>query len=147
VRRAVVALAVATVLAACGGDSTAPPVPVSTVSIAPDDPAPLALGATLALTATAKDAGGTVLTGRTAAWTTSQSTVATVDPSTGLVRAVGAGVAVIRVTIDRKSDDVLVTVLAPVANVQATGRRASVGTSTALQLTATTRDQTALTRA
>jgi hypothetical protein len=141
VRRSAGCLALAAALVACGGEkTTAPPVTASSVSIAPDNPS-LSVGATIALTATARDAAGTVLTGRTVAWTTSQGEVATVNATTGVVTAVSPGVAIIRATIDQKFDQVLVTVVAPVASVQITARRVTVGASGGTsQLTATTRD-------
>ncbi|MDQ3950268.1 MAG: Ig-like domain-containing protein, partial [Gemmatimonadota bacterium] len=52
----------------------------------------------------------------------------------------GAGFAIIRATIDQKVGQVLVTVMTPVASVQVTARRTTVGISGTLQLTAMTRD-------
>jgi hypothetical protein len=146
VRRSAGCLALATALAACGGEkTTAPPVTASSVSIAPDNPS-LSVGATIALTATARDAAGTVLTGRTVAWTTSRPEVATVNATTGLVTAVGPGLAFVTATIDQKFDRVLVTVIPPVASVQITARRVTIGASGGTsQLTATTRDATGTT--
>src|SRR5207302_1144561 len=64
-------------------------VPVATVVVSPA-PATLPVGGTVQLTVTLKDASGTTLTGRTVAWTSSTTTVATVSPS-GLVSDVASG--------------------------------------------------------
>ena len=128
-------------LAACGGEkTTAPPAPATTtVSIEPEDPS-LAVGATVALSATPRDAAGAVVQGRTVTWTTLAPDVATVNASTGVVTAIRAGLAVIRATIDQKFDQVTVTVVAPVSNIEITGRRTAVGVSSTLPLAATPRD-------
>jgi uncharacterized protein YjdB len=65
------------------------PVPVATVQVSPTT-ASVALGATVQLTATTRDANGAALTGRTIVWTTSDSTIASVT-ATGLVRGVATG--------------------------------------------------------
>jgi hypothetical protein len=72
--------------------------PVASVTIAPN-PATVPAGATVALAATARDAGGAVLTGRHVGWQSAHPAVATVD-STGLVRGVAAGSATITATVD-----------------------------------------------
>jgi hypothetical protein len=133
-------LAFGIALAACGGKKPTEVVPpTSTVSIEPEDPS-LAIGASVTLSATARDAAGAVVSGRQVAWTTSAAQVATVDPTSGVVTAVSVGLAVIKATIDRKFDQVIVTVMPPVTAVQVTARRTTVGISGTLQLTATTRD-------
>jgi hypothetical protein len=145
VRRSAAPLAFTLALSACGGDKpTELPPATSTVSISPDNPT-LAIGETVTLSATARDAAGGIVSGRPVAWTTSQPHIATVDPTSGLVTAVSVGVAIIRATIDTKSDQVLITVAAPVASVDVTARRTTVGISGTLQLTATTRDATGVT--
>ncbi|MGE5093150.1 MAG: Ig-like domain-containing protein [Bacillota bacterium] len=70
--------------------------------------ATLALGQSLQLTATAKDASGNVLTGRTTTWSSSNAAVATVS-SSGLVLAVTAGSTSIKATIDGVSGTTAVT--------------------------------------
>jgi uncharacterized protein YjdB len=128
--------------AACGGGNpTEPPPPTTTVSIEPNDPS-LSIGATVTLTATPRDAAGTVVTGRPVAWTTSRAEVATINTSTGVVTAIGAGIAIVRATIDQRFDEVFVTVNVPVSSVQVTARRTTLDLTRTLQLTATTRDGT-----
>jgi Big-like domain-containing protein/IPT/TIG domain-containing protein len=138
-------LAFGIAFAACGGkEPTEPPPTTSTVSISPDDPS-LAVGTTVALAATARDAAGAVVPNRPVAWTTSAADVATVDPTSGVVTAVSAGFTVVRATIDLKFDQVLITVMSPVTSVEVTARRTTLGLNGTLQLTATTRDVTGTT--
>jgi hypothetical protein len=73
----------------------------------------VAVGATVQLTATLKDANGNTLTGRTVAWTTSNASFATVNSSSGLVSGVAAGSATITATSEGKSGTSAVTVTAP----------------------------------
>jgi uncharacterized protein YjdB len=84
-------------------------VPVATVTVAPN-PASVAVGATVQLTATLKDAAGITLTGRTVAWTTSNASFATVNSSSGLVTGVAVGSATITATSEGKTGTSAVTV-------------------------------------
>lgn len=93
---------------ACGDSSTAP-VAVASVEVTPATSTRL-VGETIQLAATAKDAGGTVLTGRGVTWTTSAATVATVSAS-GLVTGVADGTATITATVDGKSGTAAITVV------------------------------------
>src|SRR5918999_6824 len=87
VRRLPACLAFAIALAACGGkEPTAPAPATSTVSIDPDNPS-LAIGTTVTLAATPRDAAGAVVPNRPVAWTTSRAEVATVNPTSGVVTA------------------------------------------------------------
>lgn len=77
---------------ASAGDTATGPTqapPVSSVSVTPGSQTILA-GATSQFTATTKSAGGTVLTGRTVTWASSDVALATVSP-TGLVTGVAPG--------------------------------------------------------
>ena len=103
----------ATITATSEGQSgtasvTVTTVPVATVSVAPASLS-LAVGQTGQLTATLRDAAGTVLTGRTVTWSTSATGLATVTTS-GLVTAVGAGTATITATSEGQSGSATVTV-------------------------------------
>jgi len=73
-------------------------VPAASVTVTPN-PASVASGATQQMTATPKDAGGNVLTGRTAIWSTSDATIATVSAS-GLVTGIKVGSVTITATVD-----------------------------------------------
>jgi hypothetical protein len=75
----------------------APPV-VSTVTVSPST-ATADVGLTVSLSATASDQYGDVMTGKTATWTSSNTSIATVG-STGVVRGVDGGQATITATID-----------------------------------------------
>jgi trimeric autotransporter adhesin len=63
------------------------------------------------LVATARDAAGNALTGRTFAWTTSDASVATVSPA-GVVTGVAAGTATIGATTDGITGTAAVTIVA-----------------------------------
>ena len=91
-------LAAATVLAACGSDDPAAPT-ISVSSVTVDlTTATLAIGGSVQLTATARDAAGNVVS-TTVAWSSNDAAVATVN-STGLVTAVAAGTAAITATAE-----------------------------------------------
>ena len=85
-----------------------PPVPVATVTVTPN-PASVAVGATVQLTATLKDANGNTLTGRTVAWTTSSASTASVSGS-GLVTGLAVGSATITATSEGQSGTSAITV-------------------------------------
>jgi uncharacterized protein YjdB len=70
--------------------------------------ATLATGETLQLVATAKDASGNTLTGRTVTWTSSSSAVASVS-SSGLVQAITVGSTSVKATIDGVSGTTAIT--------------------------------------
>src|SRR2546427_806309 len=86
-------------------------VPVASVTVSPPS-ASIATGATVQLTATTRDAGGNVLTGRVISWGSSNTTVATVSGS-GLVTGVRAGAVTITATSEGKNGTAAVTVAAP----------------------------------
>jgi uncharacterized protein YjdB len=95
-----------------------PPAPVASVTVALAASS-LTVGDATQGTVVLKDAGGTVLTGRTIAWSSSNTAVATVNQS-GAVTAVGAGSANISVQSEGKSGSASLTVQAapvPVASV------------------------------
>jgi len=103
-------------VAACGGASSTvtpppappPPPPVATVTLN-STAATLTPGQTLTLTATTKDATGTTVTGRTITWSTSASSVATVN-SSGLVTAVATGTATVTATSEGQNASAAITV-------------------------------------
>ena len=119
-------------------DVTVTAVPVAAVVVTPSQ-ATLAVGQTVALTATARDAAGNVLPGRAVSWTSGAPSVATVSP-TGTVTAVGPGSGVLVIaTIEGQTGTASITVR-QVANVSVTPSSSSVFVLWTRQLTATPRD-------
>jgi uncharacterized protein YjdB len=91
--------------------AAATPAPVDVVSVSPQSGS-VDVGKTLQLVATARDAGGNVISGRPTSWTVSDASVATVSGS-GLVTGVAAGTATVTATVEGKSGTSAITV-APV---------------------------------
>ncbi|HEU0300673.1 MAG TPA: Ig-like domain-containing protein [Longimicrobium sp.] len=110
-------------------------VPVARVELEPGGSVEVQPGATLQLTAVARAADGTPLTGRAAAWASSDEAVARVS-ATGTVQAVATGAAAITVTVEGKSAQVIAFVPSPVAWVDLSPRGAAMAVGEALQLTA-----------
>jgi uncharacterized protein YjdB len=140
VRRGVLALVMTTV--ACGGDSAGPSTTVIPDAVARVDlsPATLSLlaGASGTITATVYGSRGTVLTGRALAWSSGNTSVATVG-QTGLVTAVSAGTATITATAEGIAGTAVVTVTAAgtgtIVRVDITPTSASVAVGASVQLT------------
>ena len=88
----------------------APPA-VATVTVTPPSSS-LQQGNSVQLTATTRDASGTVLTGRAIAWSTSAPSIATISGE-GLVTAVGPGTATLTATSEGRSGTAVVTVTPP----------------------------------
>jgi uncharacterized protein YjdB len=126
--------------------TTVPPPPpvVTTVTVSPAA-ASLATGATVALSAVVKDAQGTLMTGQTITWSTSNSAVATVGAN-GVVTGVTAGLATITATCAGKTGTSSVTVTAApppppvVTTVTVTPPTASVVSGATISLSATVKD-------
>jgi len=90
-----------------------PPPPgqtVTTVTVAPSS-ASVGVGANTTLQATVKDQNGTVMSGQSVSWSTSDASIATVN-SSGVVAGVGAGSATITATCAGKSGTATITVTA-----------------------------------
>jgi uncharacterized protein YjdB len=110
--------------------------PVASVTVTPA-PASVAVGQTLQLTATPKDANGNPLTGRVVTWATSNAAVATVSTG-GLVSGLVVGTATITATSEGQSGSSAITVVAAGLGcaaacryVDVSGNDANPGTSTA----------------
>ena len=82
---------------------------VAFLAVTPDAPQLVSINETVQLTATAKDSLGNVIAGKTATWTSSAGTVASVDGA-GVARALTNGTATMTATIDGKSATAAVTV-------------------------------------
>ena len=79
---------------------TTPVVATTATVVATVDSTTLAPGHTSQGHAIAKDAQGNVLTGKTSSWSSKNTAIATVDPTTGVVTGVSAGSVVIQATVD-----------------------------------------------
>jgi uncharacterized protein YjdB len=116
------------------------PVPVASVSVAPATSS-VAIGQNTTLTATLRDAGGNVLTGRVVSWSTNQSAIATVTGS-GVVTGVSGGTATITATSEGQVGTATVNVVSPgVRTITITPSSATVNAlGGTVALTATVRD-------
>jgi glucose/arabinose dehydrogenase len=105
-------LIIAASLSACGGDGgdIQEPRPVTAVTVTAPNTT-IEAGQTVQLTATARDAGGTVVDGRTFEWTTADAAVASVSP-TGLVSGLTEGQVEIRATTEGVTGSIMITVTA-----------------------------------
>jgi len=134
----------ATITATSEGQSgtatvTVTSVPVASVAVSPASVS-VAVGQTVQLAATPKDANGNALSGRVVTWATSNASVATVNGS-GLVTAAAAGSATITATSEGRSGTATVTVTSvPVASVAVSPASASVAVGQTVQLAATPKD-------
>ena len=136
-RLALVSLCTLAFAVACG-DSSGPPAVTSVEVSAPASD--VAVGGTLQLTATARDAKGTVLTGRPVTWTSVSQTIATVSAA-GLVTGVAAGSTAITATIGGKTGSKTINVIPPpVATVSVTLAATTLRVGETTQGTAVTRD-------
>ena len=139
-----VSLGSTTITALSGGVSgtttaTVSAVPVASVSVSPSS-ASVFVGGTFQFLATAEDAQGNVLTGRTVLWSTSAPNVATVN-AVGLVTGVSAGSAAVTATVGGLTAAASITVsVVPVASVTVAPNPASVEEKLTLQLTPTLKD-------
>ena len=114
-------------------------VPVETVAVTLA-PSSIYIGQTTQASAVTKDASGNTLVGRTIAWTSSSSSVATVN-SNGLVTAVGVGTVSITATSETKSGSAPLTVsVVPVETVAVTLASSSIYVGQTTQASAVTKD-------
>lgn len=118
---------------------TVSPVPIATVTVSPAS-ATVNVAWTTNLTATARSSNGTVISGVTFTWTSSNPAVATVSPS-GVVTGVAPGSATITASAGGKSGTSTVTVQpAPVDRIVISPANPSVKVNNTVQLTATLYD-------
>jgi glucose/arabinose dehydrogenase len=108
-------LVLAVLISGCGGDSGGDvqqptPVTVTTVTVTAPDSS-IDVGKTVQLTATAKDAGGATIEGKTFAWATADAAVASVS-ATGLVTGLADGQVEIRATTDGVAGTIIIAVAA-----------------------------------
>ncbi len=91
-------------------------------------------------TATARDASNNVVTGSAVAWLSSNPSVATVTPATGVITAVALGTTTISATVQGVTGQAVLTVGAPVATVNVSLGQSSVQAGSGFTATATTLD-------
>lgn len=109
------------------------PIPVASVTVSPVAPS-IVVGATQQLTASAADASGAPLTGRTVSWTSRDPSVAVVS-STGQVTGIGPGTTSVVATIEGQTATATITVRpVPVAAVTVTPNASSIGVGGTVQL-------------
>ena len=96
---------------ACGSDTPTENVPpaVATVVVAPANTPLVSLGETAQLTASARDASGNTLSGKTFTWSSADAGVATVSAA-GLVTAVANGTATVQAEVDGVSNQAAIVV-------------------------------------
>ena len=107
------ALIIAASVSACGedgGGDIQEPRPVAAVTVTAPTTT-IDVGQTVQLTATARDAGGSVVEGRTFEWTAADASVASVSP-TGLVAGLAQGQVEIRATTEGVTGSIMITVAA-----------------------------------
>ena len=97
-KRVAVALGLFALLTACG-DGPTEPSPTTVTAIVVNAQTSLQVGATMTATARLLNSRGDSLTGKTIAWSSSATSIVTVDPS-GVVTAVAPGVATITAAVD-----------------------------------------------
>src|SRR5207249_11315361 len=120
----------ASIIGSSGGTSdtaavTVVPVPVASVTVTPAT-ASIIIGQTQAFTATLRDSAGGILTGRVVTWSSTATTVATVN-SSGVVTGRAAGTASIIASSGGQSDTATVTVaIVPVASLTLTPASATI---------------------
>lgn len=115
------------------------PAPVATVDITPPSSLLFIGGGGQQLTATMRDAGGAVLSGRAVTWSSSDPTIAAVAPN-GFVTPLAVGTVTITATSELISNTASVEVLEPVASVEVSPTTASLLIGETTTLSATTRD-------
>lgn len=123
-------------VAACSDDTTTPPAPPPVATITVGGSSSLVAGETDQFTVILKDASGNTLTGRDVAWSSSLSSVATVNTA-GLVTAVATGNATITATSEGKTGSLAVQVGSDVASVTLTGCATALVPPATCALTAT----------
>lgn len=113
-------------------------VPVASVTVSPPT-STIVTGGTVALTATAKSAGGATITGRPVSWTSGAPTIVSVA-SDGTVKGLAAGTAIVFASVDGVLGQATVNVSPSVASVTVTPSPGTVQVGRTLDLTATARD-------
>lgn len=131
------------VLAACGGDGVVQPPAerqVATVDVTPVADTLTAIANMRQFTAIAKDAEGNTVSGKMFTWSSSDPSVAAVDPATGLTTAQDNGTTNITATVDGVSGSVSLVVAQQVALVTVTPGSAGINAGQTQQFSAEATD-------
>lgn len=102
-------------LSACGGSDEPTAPQVASVEVSPGSSTLSAIGASVQLTATARDASGKVVSGQSVSWSSSDASVASVSTS-GLVTAVAPGTAAVTARVQGVAGSAVITVTEPPAS-------------------------------
>ena len=134
-------LCAALLACACGDGSTepSPQPPATTLTVVPGTAELTALGATLQFTARVLDQNGRVMAGAVVAWSSGDTSVATVDAS-GLAAAVNNGTAAITATSGSASGSAAVTVAQAVSVVTVSHTADTLAAGDTLRLSAEASD-------
>ena len=114
------------IIVACGGGggdgitNPPPPVAVASVSVTLGSPS-IVVGQTSQGTAVVRDAQNNILSGRTVTWSSTNASIASVAPTTGLVTGVAAGTASIVATSEGRTGQATITVAAVTTPPQISG--------------------------
>jgi CubicO group peptidase (beta-lactamase class C family) len=114
----VLVLALCGSLVACSDGPTTPPVAQTVASVQVSGPTSLQLGESVTLTATARDASGNIVTGRTFTWSSSDDQRASVN-SAGRVTAHATGDVTITAEVDGRSGSAALQVVPQLARITA----------------------------
>jgi uncharacterized protein YjdB len=99
---------------------------LSSIAVTPATPSLAALGVTVQLQAAALDSNAHAIAGKTFSWASSDQSVVTVDPSSGLVTAVANGAATVTATVEGVDGSTTVTVAQKATRVALSPAGASV---------------------
>ncbi|HYV96983.1 MAG TPA: Ig-like domain-containing protein, partial [Gemmatimonadaceae bacterium] len=117
-------------------------VPVSTVTVSLT-PSTITVGSTVTAAAQTFDANNNLLTGRVIAWASANTSIATVDPNTGVVTGVAAGTVNIQATSESRVGQATLTVsVVPVASVTVTLTPSTIAPGGTMTATAVTKSST-----
>ncbi len=134
-------LAGAAAVSACGDSPTESTEPtVAVVEVSPASETLTSIGATRQFSAVAEDADGNRISGKTFAWTSTNTGVATIDAASGLATAVAEGMTTIRASTDGVSGTASLTVELAVATVTVAPGSATIRARNSVQLVATPKD-------
>lgn len=129
------------VMGACSDSTESEDPTISSVVVSPSDPTLESIGATASLSAQAREADGSTISGVGFDWTSSNGSVATVDAN-GQVTALGNGTTTVRATVQggTVSGQVTVTVEQVAASVEVAPAAGDILVGETIQLTASAED-------